>query len=282
MKVFVTDIRFLRYFATRPIQLLMFAPLIVLFLSAATASAAQTYHVNLIGDGNTYANSINSYGDIVGYSLNTQLGFLYRDGATTDIGLPFSTTRAIAINDNRQVVGYTSTDQFVEVAFRYESGTLTTLGTNGQGFSIAWGINNSGQIVGDAFGQAYFYSNGSFNALPSLGSSFPYHPSNYAYAINDSGNVVGESSITTSTYIHHAVLYSGGTTQDIGQLFGTTPIAMLKASTTADKSPATFRPLVETRLSLRRRSSDRFGYAEWVPDFCPGHQFQRRDRRRRP
>jgi len=90
------------------------------------------------------------------------------------------------------------------------------LGTLGGSTSVAYGINDSGQVVGSAFTStssqhAFLYSNGTMNDLGTLGGS-----SSYAWSVNDSGQVAGV--LSTSSGYFHAFLYSNGTMEDLGTL----------------------------------------------------------------
>jgi probable HAF family extracellular repeat protein len=90
--------------------------------------------------------------------------------------------------------------------------TLTDLGPGD-----AYGINSSGQVVGEnANGQAFLYSGGSMTLL---GTITTYGSS--AYGINNNGQVVG-SAETNGGAADHAFLYSGGSMQDLGTLPGGT------------------------------------------------------------
>ena len=83
---------------------------------------------------------------------------------------------------------------------------IVDLGTLSGSFSYAYGINNSGQIVGEsgsAWGDnhAFLYQNGTMTSLDTLGGAY-----SGAYGINDIGQIVGFS--TTSTGESHAVLWT--------------------------------------------------------------------------
>ena len=73
----------------------------------------------------------------------------------TDLGtLPGdSYSTATAINGSGQVVGYSYIDEGYQHAFLYENGQMVDLGTlpasHSYPYSRAYGINDSGQVVGD-------------------------------------------------------------------------------------------------------------------------------------
>src|ERR1700683_4682061 len=93
--------------------------------------------------------------------------------------------------------------------------TITDLGTLGGSFSLANGINASGQVVGfsstaDATVGAFLYSGGEMTNLGSFGGLV-----SAANGINASGQVVG-SSYTSGNASSDAFLYSGGVMTDLG------------------------------------------------------------------
>ena len=91
--------------------------------------------------------------------------------------------------------------------------TVTDLGALPGYTSFAYGINNSGQVVGDLQNssnlklEGFSYSNGTMQALTGTTG---------AYAINKSGQIVGGDGLG------YACLYSGGTMLDLGTLLGDT------------------------------------------------------------
>jgi probable HAF family extracellular repeat protein len=96
---------------------------------------------------------------------------------------------------------------------------MTDLGTLGGADSIAYAINDVGQIVGYASPpnssvHAFLYSGGK---LTDLGVFFD---SSVAEALNRSGVVVGTADVLNSngTTDSHAFIYSGGKLQDLNNL----------------------------------------------------------------
>ena len=98
--------------------------------------------------------------------------------------------------------------------------TAIDLGTfPGGSFISAWGINNAGQVVGEAavasgYAHAFLYSGGTLVDLGAL----PGGSQSSARAINDYGQIVGASQIASGSL--HAFLYDGGTMIDLGTLPG--------------------------------------------------------------
>jgi probable HAF family extracellular repeat protein len=132
---------------------------------------------------------------------------------------------AWGINDSGEVVGYTTTSSGGTHAFLYSGGRMQDLGTlPGGGFSFARDVNDSGQVVGystiTSTGEthAFLYSDGKMHDLNDL------IPADFglelidAYAINNSGQIVGSG--FTSNGEGRAFLYSDGQIQDLSMLIG--------------------------------------------------------------
>ncbi|MHC5184578.1 MAG: DUF3466 family protein [Planctomycetota bacterium] len=98
--------------------------------------------------------------------------------------------------------------------------TITDLGTLGGTSSRAYGINESGQIVGksditgDSVSHAFLYDGIKMHDLGTLGG-----PSSNAISLNDNAEVVGHSRITGDSS-SHAFYYDGTTMHDLGTLGG--------------------------------------------------------------
>jgi probable HAF family extracellular repeat protein len=180
----------------------------------------------------TYATAINAQGAVVGVSPGPggDNAVLWPKGAATgptDLGSacvlfgPPSDSRVYAINSNGDAAGTTlaadcgsaTTD---EHAAWFSHGTVTDLGTLGGTISEAFGINESGVIVGYSFfdpsNTAHAFSwDGSMHDL----RTFPGGLWSYAYAINASGVIVGYADTPGVSNGHAFVVSPGGTLHDL-------------------------------------------------------------------
>ncbi len=129
-----------------------------------------------------------------------------------DIGtLGGTTSYAKDINNSGQIVGYSATSSGETHAFLYENGVMTDIGSEGSN-SIATAINNSGQIVGYTGDlmrdeRAFLYDNG---VMIDLGTF--HRDGSMALDINDSGQIVIQTQITssTNTFTFDSLLYQDG------------------------------------------------------------------------
>jgi probable HAF family extracellular repeat protein len=102
-----------------------------------------------------------------------------------------------------------------EPSVRYH---ITPLGTVDGGYSIPFGINAAGQVIGSSYSgdgkpdYGFLYSNGTLSNIGSLSGG-----STHAMNVNGAGQVVGNSAVGSAS---HAFLYSGGTLLDLGTLGG--------------------------------------------------------------
>jgi len=170
--------------------------------------------------------SINKRGDIVGDSLFSNSvwpfqrhGFVWRDGAMTDLGtLPGRTdSYAAAINDRGEIAGTSYGTLLGSNLVLWSDGAIHDLGAVRASSAWVTDMNNRRQIVGYAGGatsRPFLWQDGVLTYLPSLtdsGSSFPL-------SINDRGEIAGSSEAPDGT--RHAVLWRDGAIVDLGLLPG--------------------------------------------------------------
>ncbi|RTL17304.1 MAG: hypothetical protein EKK52_16705, partial [Burkholderiales bacterium] len=236
---------------TGPLRPLALAAAAAACASAAHAGPATSHwtltEIGTLG-GKTSATAINNAGQVTGSSVDaggTQRAFLYSNQLISSLdntaGLSSS---GAAINDAGQITGQVGRNLFVygdnglslgpdesagsaisargqvagwsgscaatfSAALRASCLPMASLGSA----SIAYGINNRGDVVGQFDSQtAFVYSNGTAKSLGTLGG-----PKSIAYAINDSGDVVGRASTGSGG---HAFLYRSGAMRDLGTLGG--------------------------------------------------------------
>jgi len=166
------------------------------------------------------AHDINNHGVVVGIvgGGDPNRAFLWENGVQTEIGPSEIRKSAYGINDAKQVVGIHVVAPIGDQhAFLWENGTLTDLGTLGGIYSIAWDVNESGQVVGKAFSttaeRAFLWQNGVMSDLGALGGS-----TSVAFDLNDAGNVVGDAATPEKTIT--AFLWDNGVMTNLGAFGG--------------------------------------------------------------
>ncbi|MDO9310518.1 MAG: PEP-CTERM sorting domain-containing protein [Nitrosomonas sp.] len=175
--------------------------------------------------------SINESGQVVGYSVLNVEGAttLYHAFITgpngvgmTDLGTLGGSRSSFArdINDSGQVVGFTKNENG-DIFHAFITGPngvgMTDLGTLGGVYSSAHGINDSGQVVGDAStGRAShaFITGPNGSGMTDLGTLGGFE--SIARGINDSGEVVG--SAATADGPEHSFIFSHGGITDLSLL----------------------------------------------------------------
>lgn len=191
--------------------------------------------VGTLGGDYSDAEGINDLGQVTGAS-STASGlthpYLWTNGKMTDLGtLPggnntWDWNSGEAVNNSGEVVGWGYGNSGFQ-AILWSHGQIKDLGDLGGGLSQAFGINDLGQITGQAYitggigADAFLYDNGVMQDLGTISSPSGGN-GQYAYglAINDSGVVVGESTyqINGTGITYHAFVYSNGKMQDLNAL----------------------------------------------------------------
>lgn len=214
----------------------------IVLLVSGPAFAETRYRITDLGDlpgGDDFsvAAGISESGLVVGWSSaeTGTRGFLWDDGELIDLrelpGGPHTggafISRAYAVNDAAEVVG-TAWDGETTRAFHWEAGVMMDLGDLPGGSAVANGsdINSGGQVVGYSVGQepgdyqfgwaTLWESRGA--VIQGLGDLPGGRNNSSAHAINDSGQVVGESETASGT---RAFLWTSGSPMlNLGDLPG--------------------------------------------------------------
>jgi probable HAF family extracellular repeat protein len=155
----------------------------------------------------SHALAINSRDQVVGWVMlgSVQHAFLWERGALRDLGtVAGASTMATAINDHGVVAGWgaTSPTSGLSVIFRWD-GEMHDLGCpEGTITCEAFGMNERGDIVGEAIssaidggGFAFIHRDGAFHRLDDLAQGAGGWRFTNAFSINDAGQIVGLGSL---------------------------------------------------------------------------------------
>ncbi len=187
--------------------------------------------IETLGSLSSRANAIDPAGVIAGYAERSGLpgvgAFLLDDGSFTGLGGIAGTqaeTVAHAISGNGLAAGSSNpADADEQRAVLWREGKLVRLGTLGGLESAAYGVNDSGQVVGDSLTveglkHAFLWRECVMTDLGTLGGL-----TSSARAINNAEQIVGTAE--TAEILEHAFLWSDGAMTDLGTLGGPTSIA---------------------------------------------------------
>jgi probable HAF family extracellular repeat protein len=199
----------------------------------------------LLGGDWSSASGINQSGTVVGdssVSSGNFRGFVWNpQSGMVELGtLGGLNSHATAINNSGEVVGHASLPSGYEHAFSAVGAIMTDLGTLG-GSSYAYGINDSGTIVGYSWPassdnpHAFVYLNGIMIDLNSLVPSGAGWQLVEAYGINNAGQIVGEGLLNGQS---HAFRLDPAFVPGIGTIATTFSITSVPEPGTM--SPATF------------------------------------------
>jgi probable HAF family extracellular repeat protein len=216
----------------------------------------------IAGDTDGSANAINDEGQAVGVTgdcTRTFHGVLWEHGTVTDLGtLGGLVLSPLDINNRGQVVGLAFSPDFTTiVAFLWQNGVATNLGTVPPDvFSLALGINDKGQIVGDSCDvsfscRAFLWQNGTLTDLNSLvhDPTAPYLEN--GNSINSRGQFAGKTTVQ-GTPIADAYL----STPSHGEPDSETAPADPRAATSQE--PRVVLPENVRKMLLQRRGFGRF------------------------
>ncbi len=192
-----------------------------LVLTASPPAAAQSYIITeLVPVGGTHseARGINDAGQVVGMAHNSASDdrpALWEHGLVFDVGV-FSGDdegKAFAINNAGQIAGYSWNVDYN--AFLDDGGIKTNISSLLSYDAQAEDVNEEGEVVGYTLnGSSFLYSESAATDIGvDIGGFY-----NWAYAINNSGQIVG--SWENASGDKFAFIYSDGTKTDLGGLGG--------------------------------------------------------------
>lgn len=184
--------------------------------------------IPITGLSSTYSTvqGINRSGQVTGQSINASgqpASFFFSNGQVTDLGSlgdDKDGTYAEAINASAQIVGLSYRADGNFRGFLWQAGAMTDLGTLGGDWSVAYGINDAGQITGVGYtpktAHAFLYSNGKMQDIDKRSNLFE----SVGEAINQSGVVVGEVQVKGNggSVNFHAFVFSHGKMLDLNKL----------------------------------------------------------------
>ena len=171
---------------------------------AGTAHAQDVIELTPLGGGEAKAHDINDLGEVVGQSVNSlgQALAVRWDGAgvVTSLGSLSGTDWSVAeaINNNGEIVGYSENGDGISLSTYWDGrGGMVDMHTaiGAQGTSVAWDINDTGLIVGQAplspgFSKGFIWDQ--VNPAQTEGA-VPFYQGSANYGVNNNGELVGSA-----------------------------------------------------------------------------------------
>lgn len=180
-----------------------------------------------LGGKSSWAQGINAAGDVVGasYTRGDQVvhAFVYHHGKMLDLCRESKEhSEARSINNSGQICGQIGLGKR-DRGFLYKKGKLRLLPTPRNAWCRVLGMNGHGDVIGTIYRDdgsqlfAFVYASGHMHRIGLLPGTSEETP----LSINDVGQVVGVSSVTTRTHLplsSRAFLYFKGKVSDLGSL----------------------------------------------------------------
>lgn len=172
--------------------------------------------------GQTTGSSDTNFVPNVTTGLPTADPFLWENGKMIDLG-SFGGTLGFGdmVNNRGQVIGVSDLPGDVtQHAFLWEDGNLQDLGTLGGTYSAPDWLNEAGEVVGGATTQgdlnyfAFLWKNGKMISLGALDGD----PCSQGNALNERGQIVGESASCDFLTVQRAFLWEQGSMVDLNSL----------------------------------------------------------------
>jgi len=171
--------------------------------------------------------------------LPTADPFLWENGKMIDLGSLGGTLGfGDMVNNRGQVIGVSDLPgDTMQHGFLWENGSLRDLGTLGGTYSAPYWLNDAGEAVGGATTQgdlnyfAFLWKNGKMKNLGALDGD----PCSQGNAINETGQIVGESASCDFLTVQRAFLWERGSMVDLNNLIPPNSSLSLSAAWNIDE-----------------------------------------------